>query len=225
MNDTLQALGQVGLVPVIKIDRAEDAVPLARALVDGGLPVAEITFRTAAAEEAIRRIARALPDMILGAGTVLSVQQAEQAVTAGARYIVSPGFDPPIVDWCIERGIPITPGVATPSEVMMALNKRLTILKFFPAEEVGGVRMIKALSGPFGEVHFLPTGGISATNLADYLRLPNVIAVGGSWMASTALITAGQFGEITRLAAEARQLVCEARGESGAVLPQNEVAR
>jgi 2-dehydro-3-deoxyphosphogluconate aldolase/(4S)-4-hydroxy-2-oxoglutarate aldolase len=214
LNDVLGTIGRVGLVPVIKIERAEDAVPLARALVEGGLPVAEITFRTAAAGDAIRRIAAELPDMILGAGTVLTLKQAEQAVNAGARFIVSPGFDPSIVDWCIAQGVVITPGVATPTEVTAALGKGLHTLKFFPAEELGGIRMLKALAGPFGDVGFVPTGGISAANLADFLRLDNVVAVGGSWIATAAMISAGQFGNIKRLAAEARQIVAEVRGGS-----------
>ncbi len=215
MEDTLRALGEVGLVPVIKIDRAADAVPLARALIGGGLPVAEITFRTAAAAESIRRIAGELPEMILGAGTVLTTHQAAQAVDAGARYIVSPGFDPQVVDWCVTQGVPITPGVVTPSEVIMALGKGLSVLKFFPAEESGGVRMLTALAGPFGDVRFIPTGGITAASLPAYLQLPNVVAVGGSWMVTAALIAAGQFGEIERLAAEARRIVRVARGDGG----------
>ncbi len=212
MNEVLHAISQIGLVPVIKVDRAEDAVPLARALVEGGLPVAEITFRTAAAREAIRNIAAGLPEMILGAGTVLTVQQAEQAVEAGAKYIVSPGFDPSVVDWCLARDVAVTPGVATPTEVIMALGKGLHNLKFFPAEELGGIRMLKALAGPFGDVRFIPTGGITASSLPDYLRLPNVFAVGGSWMVSAALIGAGKFDEIKRLAGEARQIVATVRG-------------
>jgi 2-dehydro-3-deoxyphosphogluconate aldolase/(4S)-4-hydroxy-2-oxoglutarate aldolase len=214
MNDMLAALGRVGLVPVIKIERAEDAVPLARALLAGGLPAAEITFRSAAAADAIRRIAAEVPDVILGAGTVLTVAQAAQAVEAGARYLVSPGFDPQIVDWCLARNLPLLPGVATPTEVLLALDKGLYRLKFFPAEELGGLRALKALAGPFADVSFIPTGGISATNLADYLRLPNVLAVGGSWMVTPALVAGGQFAEITRLAAEARGIVRAVRGES-----------
>jgi 2-dehydro-3-deoxyphosphogluconate aldolase/(4S)-4-hydroxy-2-oxoglutarate aldolase len=214
MNEVLRAIGKVGLVPVIKIERAEDAVPLARALVEGGLPVAEITFRTEAAGDAIRRIAAEVPEMILGAGTVLTLQQAEQAMQSGARFIVSPGFDPSIVDWCMAQGIVITPGVATPTEVTAALSRGLSTLKFFPAEELGGIRMLKALAGPFANVGFVPTGGISAANLGDYLRLRNVIAVGGSWVATAAFIGAGKFGDITRLAAEARRIVADVRGES-----------
>jgi 2-dehydro-3-deoxyphosphogluconate aldolase/(4S)-4-hydroxy-2-oxoglutarate aldolase len=214
MNQVLAALGRVGLVPVIKIESAEDAVPLARALFEGELPVAEITFRTAAAGEAIHRIARDLPEMILGAGTVLTARQVDQAVEAGAKFIVSPGFDPAVVDWCLARDIAVTPGVATPSEVIMALARGLQCLKFFPAEELGGTRMLKALAGPFGDVQFIPTGGITAVSLPDYLRLPNVLAVGGSWMATAALITTGQFDEIRRLAEEARRIVTSVRGGS-----------
>ena len=211
MDQVMCELRQVGLVPVLRVDRAEDAIPLAHALVDGGLPVAEITFRTSAAAEAIRRVACEFPEMLLGAGTVLTIQQAAQAVEAGAKYIVSPGFDSTIVDWCVERAIPITPGVATPSEVMAAMSRGLQHLKFFPAEELGGVRMLKTLAGPFGGVQFIPTGGITAATLPDYLRLANVVAVGGSWIATATLVAAGRFEEIRRLAEEARQIVASVR--------------
>jgi 2-dehydro-3-deoxyphosphogluconate aldolase / (4S)-4-hydroxy-2-oxoglutarate aldolase len=218
LNPVLSELGWAGLVPVIKIDRPQDAVPLAEALMGAGLPVMEITFRTAAAREAIQRIARAVPAVVLGAGTVLTLEQAQEAVDAGARYIVSPGFHAGIVDWCVARGIPVTPGVATATEIMSALDKGLEILKFFPAEELGGVRMLKALAGPFSSVRFIPTGGITAGTLAEYLRLPNVLAVGGSWMVAPRLIAADDFSEIARLAAEAGSIVRQVRQE-GAVAP------
>jgi 2-dehydro-3-deoxyphosphogluconate aldolase / (4S)-4-hydroxy-2-oxoglutarate aldolase len=210
----IEELSQIGLVPVVALERVEDAVPLARALHAGGIACAEITFRTAAAAEAIRRIANEVPEVCVGAGTVLTIQQARQAADAGAHYIVAPGFDPAIVDWCLEHQLAVFPGVATPTEISMALAKGLTTLKFFPAEEIGGTRLLKALAAPFQQVRFIPTGGINAANLATYLALPNVAACGGSWLVTRALIAQGQFAEITRLSREARVLVREARGES-----------
>jgi 2-dehydro-3-deoxyphosphogluconate aldolase/(4S)-4-hydroxy-2-oxoglutarate aldolase len=216
LNPVLSELGRAGLVPVIKIDRPQDAVPLAAALVGAGVPVMEITFRTAAARDAIQRIARDVPAVVLGAGTVLTLEQAQEAVDAGARYIVSPGYHAGIVDWCGARGIPVAPGVATATEIMSALDKGLQILKFFPAEELGGVRMLKALAGPFANVRFIPTGGITAGTLAEYVALPNVFAVGGSWMVAPRLIAAGDFSEIARLAVEARNIVRQVRQEGAA---------
>lgn len=213
MEKIFEALCQIGVVPVIAIDRADDAVPLARALLTGGIGCAEITFRTAAAAEAIRRLTGEVREMLAGAGTVLTVQQAEQAVLAGAQYIVSPGFDAAVVDWCQEHHVPVLPGVATPTEINMALARGVKILKFFPAEEFGGVRMLKALYGPYPEVRFIPTGGIRAHNLAEYLALPNVAACGGSWMATSRMIAGGQFEEIARLSTEARAIVRRERGE------------
>ena len=207
MEKIFEALCQIGVVPVIAIDRADDAVPLARALLAGGIGCAEITFRTAAAAEAIRRLTGEAREMLAGAGTVLTVQQAEQAALAGAQYIVSPGFDAAVVDWCQEHHVPVLPGVATPTEINMALARGVKILKFFPAEEFGGVRMLKALYGPYPEVRFIPTGGIRAHNLAEYLALPNVAACGGSWMATSRMIAEGQFEEIARLSTEARAIV------------------
>lgn len=206
-----EALGRIGVVPVVTIERAADALPLARALHQGGLSCAEITFRTPAAAEAIAAIAAGLPELMVGAGTVLTIAQAEQAVAAGARFLVSPGFDPALAGWCQSRDVALLPGVATPTEVMQALAHGLRMLKFFPAEEAGGVRMLRALAGPFREVHFMPTGGISPANLREYLALPTVVACGGSWMVGGALIAGGQWGRITELAAEARELVRAAR--------------
>ncbi len=214
MESTFEVIRRIGLVPVIAIDRPQDAVPLARALLDGGISCAEITFRTAAAAEAIHRIVDDASDLLVGAGTVRTVQQAEQAVAAGAQYIVAPGFDAIIVDWCQQRKVPVLPGVATPTEINMALAKGLSVLKFFPAEELGGVGMLKALYGPYPDVMFIPTGGINTTNLTDYLALPNVLACGGSWMATGSTITAGQFDEIARLSRNAHVLVRRARGET-----------
>ncbi len=212
MNDMLDTLGRLGLVPVVKIEQAEDAVDLGKALSAGGLPCAEITFRTAAAEEAIRRIASNLPDVILGAGTVLTVDQADRAVSAGAQFIVSPGFNQKVVDWCLNNEIPVTPGVATPTEIDMALEVGLSILKFFPAEAMGGIKTLKAISAPYGGVKFIPTGGINRDNLADYLALPSVHCCGGSWLVKASLISAGKFDEITQLAQEAVSVVRQVRG-------------
>ena len=216
MTETFEALSRIGVVPVITIDRPQDAVPLARALLNGGIGCAEITFRTASAEEAIQRISGECHEMLVGAGTVLTVQQAEQAIRAGAQYIVAPGFDAAVVDWCQEHGVPVLPGVATPTEINMALARGVKLLKFFPSEEIGGVRMLKALYAPYQEVQFIPTGGIKAHNLAEYLVLPNVVACGGSWMATGSMISEGKFDEITRLSREARAIVHRARGESEA---------
>jgi 2-dehydro-3-deoxyphosphogluconate aldolase/(4S)-4-hydroxy-2-oxoglutarate aldolase len=203
MNEILKQIGEFGIVPVVKIDNAKDAVPLAQALQAGGLPIAEITFRTAAAEEAIRRICGDCPEMLVGAGTVLTTDQAERAVQAGARFIVTPGFSPAVVKHCTGRQLPVTPGVATPTEIQMALEHGLEVVKFFPADSFGGIKSLKAMSAPFGMVQFIPTGGISAANLAVYILFPKVLACGGSWMVKDELIKAGQFDEITRLTREA----------------------
>jgi 2-dehydro-3-deoxyphosphogluconate aldolase/(4S)-4-hydroxy-2-oxoglutarate aldolase len=211
----LQQMRDFGVVPVVAINRAEDAIPLGQALLSGGLPCAEITFRTAAAEEAIQRIASELPEILIGAGTVLNAEQAERAVSAGARFIVSPGFDAKVVSWCLEQGIVVTPGVATPTEINMALDHDLSILKFFPAEALGGVKTLKAISAPYVNVKFIPTGGVNLENLADYLRLPSVHACGGSWLVKRSLIDAGDFDEITHRAREALEVVRQVRMEGG----------
>ncbi len=195
-NAIVTQLRRTRLVPVIVIDDAADAVPLAAALGDGGLPVAEVTFRTAAAGEALRRIAGERPDLLAGAGTVLSVRQAEEAVAAGARFLVSPGFGPAVVDWCLERGVPVVPGVCTPTDIQAALDRGLSTLKFFPAEPAGGAAYLKAICAPFGSVEFIPTGGVSAANLGSYLALKQVVACGGSWMAPAEWIRGRQFDRI-----------------------------
>ena len=214
MHKLFEAIGQIGIVPVIALDQTDDAVPLARALLAGGIGCAEITFRTAAAAESIRRIAHEVSEMLVGAGTVLTVQQAEQAISVGAQYIVSPGFDATVVDWCQQQGIPVLPGVATPTEINMAFARDIKLLKFFPAAEFGGVRMLKALHGPYPEVKFIPTGGINPQNLPEYLALPNVFACGGSWMATRSMLSNGQFAEIARLSGEARQIIQHVRSTS-----------
>jgi 2-dehydro-3-deoxyphosphogluconate aldolase/(4S)-4-hydroxy-2-oxoglutarate aldolase len=212
MSDIMDALGRIGLVPVVRIERVEDAGPLGDALKRGGLPCAEITFRTPAAPAAIARIVSAHPDFVVGAGTVLTVDQAGQALDAGAQFVVSPGFSPRVVDWCIERDVPVLPGIVSPTEIMAGLDRGLRIFKFFPAEAYGGIATIKALSAPFSGVRYMPTGGITARNLADYLALPAVHAVGGSWMVERKLLSNGQFDEIAQLAAEACAIVRSVRG-------------
>ncbi len=215
MARPIDQLGELGVVPVVKIENADWAVQLADALEAGGLPCAEITFRTAAAEDAIRSIVRSHPDLLIGAGTVLSVAQAERAVDAGATFIVSPGFDPNVVDWCDKNGIPALPGVATATEILMALDRGVTILKYFPAEALGGVRMLEALGAVFSGVRFVPTGGVSASNLAAYLQSSAVYAVGGTWIASARAISAGAFDDITRLTREAVTIVRSIRKNGG----------
>jgi len=211
MNEILKQLGILGIIPVVAIEDADSAPKLGHALAKGGLPCAEITFRTPAAAEAIRAMATECPDVLVGAGTVLTVAQAETAVANGAKFIVTPGFDAAVVDWCLMNAIPITPGVMTPSEINMALNKGLGLLKFFPAEAAGGVRTLKAIGGPYAGVKFIPTGGINPANLRDYLSLPMVHACGGSWLVKKQLVADGVFEKITMLAAEAVELVGEVR--------------
>lgn len=212
MNEVLEQFAKYGVVPVVVLDDAEDALPLADALLEGGLPLAEVTFRTDAAEESIRQMTKQHPEMLIGAGTVLSAEQANCAVSAGAKFIVSPGTNPEVVEFCLDNNIPVTPGVCTPSEVEAGLGFGLDVLKFFPAEQAGGVAFIKAISAPYRNVKFMPTGGISPANLKDYLSCPAVLACGGSWMVKGQLIKDGNFAEITRLCQEARSLVKEIRG-------------
>jgi len=203
MQEILNTIHDLGIVPVVKIENARDAVPLAKALAAGGLPIAEITFRTAAAEDAIKAISSECKNVLLGAGTVINVEQAEKALKAGAKFIVTPGFSSSVVKYCVERKIPITPGIATPTEIQMALEHGVDVVKFFPADAFGGIKTLKALSAPYGAVKFIPTGGISAANLAEYILFPKVFACGGTWMVKDELIKAGQFAEITRLTVEA----------------------
>ena len=211
MNKIVQKLGEIGIIPVVAIDDAATAVPLGQALLDGGLPCAEITFRTAAAAEAIQKMSAACPDVLVGAGTVLTVEQAQQAKAAGAKFIVTPGFDAAVVDYCLANEMPITPGVMTPTDINQSLAKGLRLLKFFPAEAAGGIQALKAIGGPYVGVKFIPTGGISANNLADYLRLPMVHACGGSFMVKKQLINDGQFAEIRGLAETAIAIVKSVR--------------
>ena len=195
-----------GVVPVVVLDDVKDALPLAKALTEGGLPCAEVTFRTEAAEESIKVMAEAYPDMVVGAGTVLTIEQVDAAVKAGAKFIVSPGFDPEIVDYCLEKEIPIFPGCVTPSEVAQAVKRGLKVVKFFPAEPEGGVAMIKAMAAPYNQLRFMPTGGIGTQNLKDYLEFNKIICCGGSWMVKADLIKNGEFDKICKLTKEAKEL-------------------
>ncbi len=211
MSSIFDEIKKYGIVPVIKLAQPSEAIPLAGALLEAGLPVAEITFRTAAAKEAIKALRAKYPAMLVGAGTITTLEQVEAAQAAGAMFIVTPGFNPKIVDACIERGIPIVPGVNSPSQVEQGLERGLSVLKFFPAEASGGIKMLKALHGPYSDVSFVPTGGIDTTNLAQYIKLSNVAAIGGSWLVKEDLIASGKFSEITALCVEALSIVRQAR--------------
>lgn len=195
------------IVPVVKLDRVEDAKPLAEALCAGGLPVAEVTFRTDAAEESIRQMSKAFPEMMVGAGTVVNLDQAKRALDAGAQFIVSPGFSRKVTEFALDNKIMVFPGTCTPTEVMMAMEYDLPVVKFFPAKQYGGLDTIKALSAPFPSMRFMPTGGINASNIQDFLSYKKIIACGGSWMVKDTLINEGNFAEIQRLTAEAVNLV------------------
>ncbi|HEU6451478.1 MAG TPA: bifunctional 4-hydroxy-2-oxoglutarate aldolase/2-dehydro-3-deoxy-phosphogluconate aldolase [Gemmatimonadaceae bacterium] len=206
MFDMVEELRRLRILPVIVIDDPGAAAPLAEALLDGGLPCAEITFRTPRAADALSAIAREYPSMLAGAGTVLTVEQAARACNAGARFIVTPGFNSDVVQYCLDNKIPVFPGVCTPTEVDAALRRGLDVLKFFPAEPMGGASFLKAISAPYSMAQFIPTGGINLTNLAAYLSLENVVACGGSWLVSRELLRSGNFGRIrkeTELAVEA----------------------
>lgn len=205
MNEVLKQIGDYGIVPVVKIDDANDAIPLAKALVAGGLPVAEVTFRTEAAEEAINLITKNVPEMFVGAGTVLTTEQVDKAVKAGAKFIVSPGLNPKVVKYCVDNNIPVTPGCANPSDIEQAIELGLEVVKFFPAEAAGGLKMIKAMSAPYGNIKFMPTGGINAKNINEYLSFSKILACGGSWMVSGELINNKEFDKITALTKEAVQ--------------------
>lgn len=212
MNPVLEQIQKMGIIPVVVIDDVKDAEPLAKALCEGGLPCAEVTFRTAAAEESIRIMAEKFPEMLIGAGTVLTTDQVDRAVAAGAKFIVSPGTNPKVVKYCVEKNIPITPGTCTPSEVEQALEHGLEVVKFFPAEQAGGLKMIKAMAAPYVGVKFMPTGGISPENVREYLAYDRIIACGGSWMVKGDLIKAGNFEKIVELTKEAAAIVKEIRG-------------
>ena len=206
-NEIMKKVEEIKLVPVVKLDRVEDALPLGEALLKGGLPVAEVTFRTDAAEESIRRMIREFPDMCVGAGTVINTEQAKRAVDAGAAFLVSPGCSRAIIEYGQSAGVAVFPGVCTPTEIMTVLEYGLDVVKFFPAKQYGGLDTIKALAAPFPALRFMPTGGVNAANMIEYLSFPKIIAVGGSWMVKDALIKEGKFDEIARLTAEAVGLI------------------
>lgn len=197
---------ELGVVPVVVLEDEKAAVPLAKALVQGGLPCAEVTFRTEAAAESIRLMSEAYPDMLVGAGTVLTTEQVDLAVKSGAKFIVSPGFDPEVVDYCLEKNIPVLPGCITPSEVAQAVKRGLKVVKFFPAEQAGGIAMIKAMAAPYYNVKFMPTGGISPKNLKDYLSCDKILCCGGSWMVKGDMVKNGEFDKIQMLVKEAKEL-------------------
>ena len=207
-----EQISSCGVVPVVVLNDVKDARPLAQALCEGGLPCAEVTFRTDAAEESIRIMTQEFPDMLVGAGTVLTTDQVDRAVNAGAKFIVSPGFDPEIVDYCLEKEIPVYPGTVTPSEVAQAVKRGLRICKFFPAEQYGGLSTIKALAAPYTMVKFMPTGGVNPKNLHDYLTCDKIVACGGTWMVKGDLIKEGNFEKIKELTKEAAEAVKEIRG-------------
>ncbi len=212
MNEVLKQIEKIGIVPVVVLDDVKDAEPLAKALCEGGLPCAEVTFRTAAAEESIRIMSEKFPEMLVGAGTVLTTEQVDRAVAAGAKFIVSPGLNPKIVKYCVDKGIPVTPGTANPSDIEAALEFDLDVVKFFPAENLGGLKMIKALAAPYVGVKFMPTGGINADNVKEYLAYDRILACGGSWMVKGDLIKAGNYDKIVELTREAAAIVKEVRG-------------
>ena len=209
---SMEQLSSCGIVPVVVLNDAERAVPTAKALLAGGINVMEITFRTAAAKASIAKVAAEVPEMIVGAGTVINVEQAREAVEAGAKFIVSPGSDADVIREAGKLGVPIVPGVVTPSEIMAGLKLGIKVFKFFPAETFGGLKAIKALAGPFPQIKFIPTGGISLSNVEEYIKNPKIQAVGGSWMVSSAMIDAGEYDEITAKSAAATALFKQIRG-------------
>lgn len=212
MNEVLEKLGQYGIVPVVVLNDSKDAEPLADALCEGGLACAEVTFRTEAAAESIKIMSEKHPEMLVGAGTVLTIEQVDEAVAAGAKFIVSPGLNPEVVKYCLDKNIAITPGVVTPSEMEQAIELGLNIVKFFPAEPSGGLSMIKAVSAPYTMLKFMPTGGINPGNVKEYLKSDKIFACGGSWMVKCDLVDAGNFDKIKELTKEAADIVKEIRG-------------
>lgn len=211
MSTVLERIRKASIAPVVALPSVEQAEPLAEALVAAGLPVAEVTFRTPAAAEGILRMRKAFPDMLVGAGTVLTVDQADRALDAGASFIVAPGFDPVVVDHCLKLGVPVMPGVATASELTRAVLRGLPAVKFFPAESLGGLSTLKSLASPFPPMDFMVTGGLSAANMGAYLAWERILAVGGSWMVGKDLLLAGDYAAVRALAAEAVRKVAEYR--------------
>ena len=212
MNEVLKQMSEFGIIPVVVLNDTKDAEPLGKALVEGGIPCAEVTFRTEAAEESIRIMAEKFPEMLVGAGTILTTEQVDRAVAAGAKFIVSPGLNPKVVQYCIDKNIPVTPGIITPGEMEQAIELGLEVVKFFPAESFGGLKTIKSMAAPYNKMKFMPTGGISPSNVREYLAFDKIIACGGSWMVAGNLVKEGKFDEITRIVAEAAEIVKEVRG-------------
>jgi 2-dehydro-3-deoxyphosphogluconate aldolase/(4S)-4-hydroxy-2-oxoglutarate aldolase len=214
MSDVLERLGELRVVPVVSIEHAEDALPLAETLIEGGLPCAEVTFRTSSAAKAIEKLADR-GDILIGAGTVLTIDQVKAARDAGARFMVSPGLNPKVTGYCVKNGIVIAPGVCTPSDIEAAMGFGLDVLKFFPAESFGGLKTLRAISAPYGEVRFIPTGGINVQNLSEYLLFPKVLACGGTWIADAAMISAGRFDKILSNTRQAVQIAATPAGSPG----------
>lgn len=213
MNKVLEQFNEIGIIPVVVLDRKEDATPLAHALCQGGLPGAEVTFRTREAAACIEAMRAARPDMLVGAGTVLTTKQVDEAIKAGAQFIVSPGFDEDVVKYCIKKDIPVTPGTCTPSDVQKAYRLGLDVVKFFPAEPAGGIAMIKAIAAPYTMMKFMPTGGISEKNMDSYLKEDVILCIGGSWMVKKDLIVNKEFDKIEELTRNAVKKLKEVRGE------------
>ena len=212
MNEVLKQMSEFGIIPVVVLNDTKDAEPLGKALVEGGIPCAEVTFRTDAAEESIRIMSEKFPEMLVGAGTILTTEQVDRAVAAGAKFIVSPGLNPKVVKYCVEKNIPVTPGIITPGEMEQAIELGLEVVKFFPAESFGGLKTIKSMAAPYNKMMFMPTGGINPENVKEYLKFDKILACGGSWMVAGNLVKEGKFDEITRLVAEAKEIVKEIRG-------------
>ncbi len=212
MTEMMQQFKKIGIIPGVVLNDVKDALPLGECLMKGGPPCAEVTFRPAAAEESIRQMAKAYPDMLVGAGTVLTTEQADRAIDAGAKFIVSPGFNPRVTEYVLKKGVPMCPGTCTPSEMEAAMEFGLDVVKFFPAEPSGGLKMIKAVAAAYVNLQFMPTGGISAANVRDYLAYDRIVAAGGSWMVSGALVKEGKFDQILALVKEAADIVKEIRG-------------
>lgn len=202
-EELLKQIECMGILPVIKLNNAKDAVPLAKALCEGGLPCAEVTFRTDAARESIAEMTKAYPEMLVGAGTVLNTEQVDAAIEAGAKFIVSPGLNPDTVEYCVKKGIPILPGCSSPSDIEQAIKYGLNVVKFFPAEAAGGLKAIKAMAAPYSQIRFMPTGGINPSNVSDYLAEDKILACGGTWMVPAAEIEAGNFDKIRELTEQA----------------------
>ena len=211
INEIKDEFRKIGIIPVVVLESEEQAEPLAEALIRGGLPAAEVTFRTDAAEESIRILSTEFPDMLVGAGTVLTCEQVDRAMAAGAKFIVAPGFNPKVVNYCIEKGYPVCPGVQTPGEMEQAMELGLDFVKFFPAEPAGGLPMIKAVAAPYTKLTFMPTGGINKENVREYLKCNRIVACGGTWMVKGDMIASGDFEKIETLTHEAADIVKEVR--------------